>query len=136
MMLKLPTYQFMHDYMLEGDKVEAWLLDILELQEARDRALQKFSRHQEIVKRWFYKRAKIKSFWVTDLILLWDKAHEKKGQHSKFDPLWMGPYQIANILGDSTLRLKYLSGNDLSLPVNGRHLKHYFMAVPLPGILG
>jgi len=70
------------------------------------------------VKRWFDKRAKIKAFQIANLILLWDKAHEKKGQHSKFDPLWTGPYQIANILGDITFEIKYLSGNDLSLPVN------------------
>ena len=38
-MLKLPTYQFMHDYMIEGDLEDAWLLDILELQKAHDRAL-------------------------------------------------------------------------------------------------
>lgn len=31
MKLNIPTYQFIHDYVLEGDKVEARLLDILEL---------------------------------------------------------------------------------------------------------
>ena len=64
--------------MVEGDKVEARLLDILELQEARNQALQSFSRHQETVKRWFDKRARIKAFRVADLVLLWDKLMRRK----------------------------------------------------------
>lgn len=46
MTLRLPTYKFIHDYMVEGDKVEARLLDILELQEANNQALQSFSRQR------------------------------------------------------------------------------------------
>lgn len=92
LMLKLPTYQFMWNYMTEGNSKEARLLDILELQEARDQALQNFNKHQEVIKRWFDRRAKIKEFQIVDLILLWEKSHEKKGQHYKFDPLWMGLY--------------------------------------------
>jgi len=62
------------------------------------------------------------------LVLYWDKAHERKGEHGKFDKLWMGPYQIYEILGDNTYRLKSLTGEELPLPINGQFLKHYFQA--------
>lgn len=89
-------------------------------------ALQQFFKHQAVVKWWFEKRAKIKAFRISDLVLLWDKAGEKKGNHQKFDKLWLGPYQIAEILGGNAFILNTLTGEPVSLPVNGKFLKHYF----------
>jgi len=59
----------------------------------------------------------VKDFRILDLVLAWDKAHEKKGDHGKFDKLWIGPFQILEILGDSTYRLKTLTGKDVPLLV-------------------
>ena len=100
----------------------------MHLEEVLNRAIEIFAKHQGIVKRWFDRRAKIKAFRIADLVLYWDKAHEKKGGHNKFDKLWLGPFQIAEILGDNAFHLKNLTGENVPLPVNGQHLNNYFQA--------
>ena len=67
-----------------------------------------------------------KEFWVGDLVLKWDKAHEEKGKHTKFQRMWLGPFQIVEVLGPSTFVLQDLAGKRDSLPVNGQILKKYF----------
>ena len=65
--------------------------------------------HQQWIKRWFDKNVDgDKQFQVGDLVLKWDKASEAKGKHSKFQKLWLGPYQIAKKIGDATYRLQSL----------------------------
>ena len=86
------------------------------------------AKHQAVIKRWFNKRAMIKSFSISNLVLLWDKAKQKLGSHTKFQCLWTGPYQIAEILGENTFRLSSLQGKFLPFPVNGQFLKYYFEA--------
>jgi len=81
-----------------------------------------------ITKRWFDKIAWIKSFKLGDLVLMWDKAREGKGEHTKFDKLWLGPFQIAEFVGPNSFKLEQLIGELLPLPINGKHLKHYFHA--------
>ena len=61
-----------------------------------------------------------------DLVLKWDKAHEEKGKHTKFQKLWLGPFQIVEVIGPSTYALQDLTGRKDSLPVNGQILKMYF----------
>ena len=61
-----------------------------------------------------------------DLVLKWDKAHEEKGKHTKFQKLWLGPFQIVEVIGPSTFVLQDLTGRRDSLPVNGQILKMYF----------
>ena len=56
----------------------------------------------------------------------WDKAHEDKGEHMKFQRLWLGPYEIAEKLGPNTFHLQTLQGQLDTLPVNGHTLKIYF----------
>lgn len=84
------------------------------------------SKHQAIIKCWFDKRATIKSFRISNLVLLWDKAKEKLDNHTKFQRLWIGPYQIAEILGENTFRLSTLQGELVKLLVNDQILKYYF----------
>ena len=45
-----------------------------------------------------------------DLVLKWDKAHEEKGKHTKFQRMWLGPFQIIEVIGPSTFVLKDLAG--------------------------
>ena len=63
---------------------------------------------------------------VGDLILKWDKAHEYKGEHTKFQRLWLGPYIISEKLGPSTFRLQTLEDQSEIFPVNGLIIKKYF----------
>lgn len=69
------------------DQVEVHLLNLLKLDEQRMNTLQHYAKHQVVVKRWFDKRAKVKAFQISDLVLLWDKVKEKKGDHHKFERL-------------------------------------------------
>ena len=65
-----------------------------------DKTKSKFETHKKIVKHWFDKKyVSEKEFQVGDLVLKWDKPHEDKGKHSKFQKLWLGPYLIEEKIG-------------------------------------
>jgi hypothetical protein len=99
---------------------------LLNLKEIRDKTKSKFETHQQTIKRWFDKKfSSEKEFQVGDLVLKWDKPHEDKGKHSKFQQLWLGPYLIKEKIGQGTFRLQNLQGEIDSLPINGQILKHY-----------
>jgi hypothetical protein len=99
---------------------------LLNLEEICDKTKSKFEAHQQTVKHWFDKKsAGEKEFQVGDLVLKWDKSHEDKGKHSKFQQLWLGPYLIKEKIGQGTFRLQNLQGEIESLPVNDQILKHY-----------
>ena len=51
-----------------------------------------------------------KKIEIGDLVLKWDKAHEEKGKHTKFQRLWLGTFQIIEKIGLSTFLLQDLSG--------------------------
>ena len=47
------------------------------------------------MKRWFDLRKSVsRDLEVGDLVLKWDKEHEDKGKHTKFQCLWLGPFII------------------------------------------
>lgn len=76
------------------------------LQEERMKEKEKFSLHHNCIKRWFDRKSAGKNnFNVGDLILKWDKAHEDKGKHKKFQSLWIGPYTVHENLGQYMYRL-------------------------------
>jgi hypothetical protein len=58
---------------------------LLKLEEVRTQAKKKMDQHQQIVKSWFDSNSSSdRNFDVKDLVLKWDKAHEGKGEHTKF----------------------------------------------------
>jgi len=82
---------------------------LMKLEELRDRARIKFKNHQMIVKEWFgHHLAGDKYFQVGELVLKWDKLSEPKGKHTKFQHLWLGPFQVIEKIGQGTYRLKTL----------------------------
>ena len=82
---------------------------LLKLEEERDRSKQHFTKHQRIVKSWFDQSSSSnQEFQVGDLVLKWDKFHKEKGDHTKFQKLWLGPFVIAENIGPSTFRLQTL----------------------------
>jgi hypothetical protein len=90
------------------------------LEEEREKAQSNFVAHPQIVKRWFDKhKVKEKNFEVGDLVLKWDRANDPKGKHSKFQNLWLGPFQVAEKIGLGTYQLQNLRGESDALPVNG-----------------
>jgi hypothetical protein len=58
--------------------------------------------------------------------LKWDKENESKGKHSKFQNIWLKPFEVDGKIGESTYRLKNMRGESYTLPVNGKALKQYF----------
>ena len=81
---------------------------------------EKITLHQNHIKRWFDKKfAQKANFDVGDLVLKWDKSHEDKGKHMKFQSLWIGSYTIHEKLGPHTYHLQSLDGRIDNLPVNG-----------------
>ena len=82
---------------------------LLKLEEERNKAKEKFHVHQQRIKRWFDKHVVgEKQFQVGDLFLKWDKASEDRGRHSKFQNIWLGPYEIVEKISDATYQLQYL----------------------------
>ena len=61
---------------------------MINLEEDREKAKQHFEKHQQIVKSWFDQASVSNRYLqVGDLVLKWDKAHEDKGEHTKFQCL-------------------------------------------------
>lgn len=86
-----------------------------------------FTLHHNHIKRWFdRKSAGNTNFIVGDLVLKWDKPHEDKGKHMKFQSLWIGPFTVHKKLGQCTYHLQSLDGRIDNLHVNGQDLKCYF----------
>ena len=82
---------------------------LLKLKEERNKENENFHIHQQRIKRCFDKHVVWdKHFQVGDLVLKWDKASESRDKHSKFQKLWLGPYEIAEKITDATYRLQSL----------------------------
>ena len=61
---------------------------LLKQEEERNSSKQHFKKHQQIVKSWFDQSlSSNREFQVCDLVLKWDKAHEEKGDHTKFQKI-------------------------------------------------
>eukprot|EP00253_Pinus_taeda_P007835 PITA_07835 len=100
---------------------------ILKLEEEREKAKITHAKYQQIIKSSFDSTSSSsKQLQVGDLVLKWDKAHEDKGKHTKFQKMWLGPFQINNKIGHSTFILQDLLGKRDSLPVNGLILNKFF----------
>jgi len=87
------------------------------VEEEWEQARRKFATHQKIVKKWFDKhKTEDKNFEVGDLVLKWDKINETKGKHSKFQNLWLRPFQVAKKFGVGTYHLQNLGGETNLFP--------------------
>ena len=110
----------------ELDDVTRRINQLVELEETRNQVSQRLTEYQEKMKNLFDQHAKDRKFHVVDLVLRWDIRRAEKGKHGKFDPLWFGPFKIAEVGGNNTFRLENLQGYLLDAPVNGQFLKPYF----------
>jgi hypothetical protein len=107
--------------------LESRINTLLKLEETRTRAKHKLDQHQQIVKRWFDEISSIdRKFNVRDMVLRWVKAHEDKGEHTKFQNLWLKPFIVKEKLGTSSFCLQTLEGQPYTYPVNVHALKKYF----------
>jgi hypothetical protein len=70
--------------------------NLVELQQVREKLLEKTELHQEKMKEIFNKKVKTNIFKIGELVLKWDVARQEKGKHGKFYALWAGPFVINN----------------------------------------
>ena len=102
--------------------------DLVEVHQIRDQLLEKSVVHQNNIKEVFDKKSKMDSLQVGDWVLKCDALKEKKGNHGKFDALWIGPFNIARAQMNNTFTLQNLEGGGVfDGPVNGRFLKLYLI---------
>lgn len=82
---------------------------ILNLEEERNKANIVHAHHQQLVKASFNVNSiKDNNFEIIDLVLKWDKVHEDKGKHMKFQKLSPGSFHIFEKICPSNFIFKYL----------------------------
>ena len=99
---------------------------MIELQQSREKVDEKAQLYRTKIKNRFDKNIKEHTFSEGEMVLRWDARKEKKGKHGKFDNLWFGPFLVSKVLENNTFVLQSLEGEELSSPVNGRFLKHFY----------
>jgi len=79
-----------------------------------------------VVKRHFDKSTIARDLKKDELVLLWNKAKEKIYFHTKFEALWIGPYQIEKVIGFNSYLLKDMKGKFQAVFVNRKYRKNFF----------
>ena len=113
---------------LDVDPITLRFNAILALEEQRETAYGRAKKRQRTIKKSHDKKAKARDFRVGQRVLLWDSTHEDRGKHTKFQHLWLGPFTIAQVLGNNAFCLKDTQERLFSHSVNGSILKPYYCA--------
>ena len=101
---------------------------MVELQQIREKFVEKSETYQQRIKGIFDKRAKADNFQVGYWVLKWDVVRHDKGKHGKSDSLWIGPFVIDQVYKNNTFKLQNMEDEEVfNGPVNGRFLKLYFI---------
>jgi hypothetical protein len=126
--LAIPVAKFFQDHQEEPDDMIRRIHQLVEVQQAREQAMDRIQDHQQRIKQVFDKKAKKERFQIGDLVLKWDAPKQDKGKHGKFEALWIGPFKISEVFSNNTYRLQDLEGEEVfSSPVNGHFLKKCFV---------
>lgn len=99
---------------------------MVEFEENCRKAFDHLVGNQEKVEGKSDKKAHAMIFKKRDMVLTWDRRHEKQDKHGKFDILWLGPYKIEGVAGLNSFYFSHLDGEKLPLLVNGQLLKIYY----------
>jgi hypothetical protein len=126
--LVFPVARFFQEEQTESNDMVRRMLDLVELQQAREQLVDRSEAHQKKIKNTFDRKAKVDNFQIGDWVLKWDALRQDKGKHNKFDSLWTGPFMITQVQNNNTFMLQNLGGEEMfGGPVNGRFLKLYFV---------
>jgi hypothetical protein len=107
------------------------ILQLVEVQETREKILDKAREHKQNIKQDFDRKVRKEHFHLGDLVLKWDAPKKDKCKNGKFDALWISPFKIFEIFPNDTYRLYNLEGDEaFGGPVNGHFLKRFFFLKP------
>ena len=99
------------------------ILQINELDEIRQDALQRTMLIQSQRKQCHDKFKKKKKFNIGDWALLFDSRFKKfKG---KLTTHWLGPYEVVTAFDNGSIKIKPIDGSEVSFIVNGYRLRLY-----------
>ena len=99
------------------------IMQINELDELRQDALQCTMLVQNQRKKWHDKFIKKKKFQTGDWALLFDSRY--KNFKGKLTTRWLGPYEIVTAFDNGFVRIKTIDDSDISFVVNGHRLRLY-----------
>ena len=125
--LALPVENFFQDYHGEPNDMIRRIQQLVEVQQTREKLLDKAHDHQQKIKQAFDKKVNKEDFQLGDLVRKWDAPKQDKVKHGKFEALWIGPFKISEVFSNTTYKLQDLEDADFfgSL-VNGHFLKKCF----------
>src|SRR5271156_474189 len=98
-------------------------MQINELDEIRQDALQRTMLVQSQRKKWHDKFIKQKKFQTGDWALLFDSRY--KTFRGKLTTRWLGPYEIVTAFDNGSVRIKTIDDSHISFVVNGHRLRLY-----------
>ena len=124
--LGIPVMKFIQDSQEEPSDIQRRIYTLIELQQKRETIEEKAQLYRTKIKEMFGRNIKENTFSNGDMVLRWDARKEWKGKHGKFDNLWFGPFIVSNILENNTFVLQTWDCEELSNPVNGHFLEHFY----------
>jgi hypothetical protein len=102
-------------------------IQIVELEEWREKAYHSAKLYKERTKRWHNKRIKIKQFKIGDMVLLFN-SHIHLFGHGKLRSKWKGPYLGLHAVDYGTVTLQCDDGDTFT--ANGQCLKLFLEPNP------
>jgi hypothetical protein len=122
---KLPISFGTQDEMLEENILDRLFSLVDSLPHVRESVSQQVKQVQQKQKRQYDKNiTRTQSYKIGDKVLMYHATKEKQWSR-KLDPKWKEPYYIHQILQNGAYKLKELTGQILSTPVNAKLLKIY-----------
>lgn len=100
-----------------------WVLQLNELDEIRENALQHTILIQEQRTKWHDQFIKKKQFKTRDWVLLFYSRY--KDFRGKLTTRWLGPYEVEIAFENGAFRIKNLDEEPISFTVNGHRLRIY-----------
>eukprot|EP00253_Pinus_taeda_P008108 PITA_08108 len=122
---KILSLKLAIDLLPKTSEEEACFLELIHLDETHRDTVLANEAHKKRIKEQFDKNVKPHVFSEGDLVLLYDQDSDKLGA-SKFEPLWMGPYIVKQVLAKGAYELVDYDEIPLSQPRNGLYLKRYY----------
>jgi len=106
--LSFPVAKLFQDYQGEPNDMIRRIHQLVEVEQTRDKLLDKAHDHQQKIKQVFDQKVKTEEFQLGDLVLKWDAPKQDKGKHGKFEALCISPFKISEVFSNNTFKLQNL----------------------------